>query len=448
MIDLGTVQPGSTIRIPFATFNTAGAAVTMTNFTAADILIYKDGGTTERASTSGFTATTDFDSKTGKQLAVIDLSDNTTADFFAAGSEYLVAIDSVTVDSQTVGTWVARFKIGYREAVHDTTIATISSQTSFTLTAGPADDSALVGCIALIHDAASAVQRAIGVVSAYTGSTKTVMLAADPAVFTMAAKDNISFFVPSNTRFVGGTPQTAKDLGAINVTNLNTLSGHDPGGTLASTTNITAAAGCAVSSIGANAITATSIAADAITDAKVASDVTIASVTGAVGSVTGAVGSVTGNVGGSVASVVGLTPSNLDATISSRASAANLAIVAGYVDTEITTLQASVDDLPTNSELATALGTADDVVLAAIAALTIPTAAQNAAALMDLSNGVETGLTPRQAMRLMVAAAAGKLSGAATTTIVIRNAVADSKDRITATVDTNGNRSAITLDLT
>lgn len=57
--------------------------------------------------------------------------------------------------------------------------------------------------------------------------------------------------------------------------------------TLASTTNITAAAGCAVSSIGANVITATAINADAITDAKVAADVTIASVTGAVGSVTG-----------------------------------------------------------------------------------------------------------------------------------------------------------------
>lgn len=50
----------------------------------------------------------------------------------------------------------------------------------------------------------------------------------------------------------------------------------------------------------AGAINAAAIAADAITDAKVASDVTIASVTGAVGSVTGNVG---GNVVGSVASV-------------------------------------------------------------------------------------------------------------------------------------------------
>ncbi len=72
--------------------------------------------------------------------------------------------------------------------------------------------------------------------------------------------------------------------------------------------NITAASGIQevkVASIAANAITATSIASDAITDAKVAADVTIASVTGAVGSVTGAVGSVTGNVGGNVAGSVG-----------------------------------------------------------------------------------------------------------------------------------------------
>lgn len=51
-----------------------------------------------------------------------------------------------------------------------------------------------------------------------------------------------------------------------------------------------------VGAMAANVLTATAIAADAITDAKVASDVTIASVTGAVGSVTGAVGSVTARV--------------------------------------------------------------------------------------------------------------------------------------------------------
>ena len=62
-------------------------------------------------------------------------------------------------------------------------------------------------------------------------------------------------------------------------------------------------------SVGAMAsavLTATAIAADAITDAKVASDVTIASVTGAVGSVSGAVGSVTGLTTSTIAAAVGL----------------------------------------------------------------------------------------------------------------------------------------------
>jgi len=70
-----------------------------------------------------------------------------------------------------------------------------------------------------------------------------------------------------------------------------------------------------------------------------------------------------------------------------------------------------------------------------------------AAAQLDLANGIEVGLTERQAFRLMAAALAGKLSGAATTTITIRNAVADSKDRIVATVDSDGNRSALTVDV-
>lgn len=71
-----------------------------------------------------------------------------------------------------------------------------------------------------------------------------------------------------------------------------------------------------------------------------------------------------------------------------------------------------------------------------------------AATILDYANGIETGLTPRNALRLIAAACAGKLSGAATTSVVMRNAVADSKDRISATVDADGNRTAITTDLT
>lgn len=67
--------------------------------------------------------------------------------------------------------------------------------------------------------------------------------------------------------------------------------------------------------------------------------------------------------------------------------------------------------------------------------------------ILDLSNGVETSITLRQALRLILAASAGKLSGAATTTVTIRN-VGDTVNRITATVDSDGNRTAVTTDTT
>jgi hypothetical protein len=61
---------------------------------------------------------------------------------------------------------------------------------------------------------------------------------------------------------------------------------------------------------------------------------------------------------------------------------------------------------------------------------------------------VESGMSLREALRLVAAATAGKISGASGSTITIRNAVADSKDRIVAEVDVDGNRTSITYDLT
>ncbi len=58
---------------------------------------------------------------------------------------------------------------------------------------------------------------------------------------------------------------------------------------------------------------------------------------------------------------------------------------------------------------------------------------------------VEGSRSLREALRLILAASAGKLSGAGGTTITIRDA-ADTKDRIVATVDANGNRTALVLD--
>lgn len=176
--------------------------------------------------------------------------------------------------------------------------------------------------------------------------------------------------------------------------------------------------------------------------------------------------------------------SDIAASFTSLAS--TLSTIAGYIDTEVaaikaktdnlpsdpadasdvaaavsastSTLSTLIDALPTNAELATALAAADDAVLAAIAALnniaagaamTLTTGERDAiaAALLDLANGVETGITVRKSLRLANAANGGKTAGAATTSFTVRNP-GDSKDRITATVDEDGNRTDVTLDLT
>ena len=98
----------------------------------------------------------------------------------------------------------------------------------------------------------------------------------------------------------------------------------------------------------AGAITASAIASDAITDAKVASDVTIASVTGAVGSVTGNVG---GNVTGSVGSVAtgGISASSFAAGAIDAAAIAANAIGASELATDaVSEIAAGVWDLATS----------------------------------------------------------------------------------------------------
>jgi len=104
------------------------------------------------------------------------------------------------------------------------------------------------------------------------------------------------------------------------------------------------------------------------------------------------------------------------------------------------------------TELATELGRVDATVSSRAAtgdAMTLTTGERDAvaAALLDLANGVETGITTRQALRATLAALAGKVTGMDTNAPVFR-AGDDSKDRITATTDANGNRSAVSLNLT
>ncbi|MGE0456411.1 MAG: hypothetical protein AB7I13_00315 [Vicinamibacterales bacterium] len=114
MLNLGRVAAGSTIRIGFSTAGGDGGRLGFSDgLEAGDVRVYKDGSTTERSSTAGFTVTNTFDSMTGMHLVAIDLSDNTDSGFYAIGSTYLVALypDSETVDSKAPAAWLAQFTI-------------------------------------------------------------------------------------------------------------------------------------------------------------------------------------------------------------------------------------------------------------------------------------------------------------------------------------------------
>lgn len=101
-----------------------------------------------------------------------------------------------------------------------------------------------------------------------------------------------------------------------------------------------------------------------------------------------AISSVAGLNAAGVRSAIGLASANLDTQIASLATAANLAVVAGYVDTEVAAIKAKTDNLP-----ASPAATGD-----------IPTATQNADALLnrDMSAVSDTNArSPLNALRFI-----------------------------------------------
>jgi hypothetical protein len=157
--------------------------------------------------------------------------------------------------------------------------------------------------------------------------------------------------------------------------------------------------------------------------------------------------------GTSIRAAMGLASANLDT---------QLTAIDDYLDTEIAAILADTNELQTDLANGGRLDLLIDAIKAKTDALptdpadqsalealiaALPTATENAAELLDIAAGVETGLTVRQAMRLMAAVLFGKASGMSSTTAVFRD-FGDTKDRITATVDSDGNRTAISRDAT
>lgn len=109
-----------------------------------------------------------------------------------AGATFATATDSLeAIRNRGDSSWVTGGGGSDRLLMVDTTIATLASQTSFTLTAGSTDDDAYNGCTIVVEDVSTSTQKAVGIVDSYTGSTKTITLLEDPGVFTMAATDKV-----------------------------------------------------------------------------------------------------------------------------------------------------------------------------------------------------------------------------------------------------------------
>ena len=121
-LGLGTASsPGDTLYIPLAFYNDSGASISIGNtLVAGDIEVFKNGSVAQRATDSGYAVlgdTGNFDNRIGfKGISISLYNTADDASFYAVGSTYWVAIDSVTVDARTVRFFPAVFEIGENRA--------------------------------------------------------------------------------------------------------------------------------------------------------------------------------------------------------------------------------------------------------------------------------------------------------------------------------------------
>jgi len=196
------------------------------------------------------------------------------------------------------------------------------------------------------------------------------------------------------------------------------------------------------------------LAADAISAAKIAADVTTELQSG---------------LATATAALILATPANkLTTDASGRVEVSGTKTTldalndAPDVSADVGSIKGTTDKLDTALELdgavyrltADALEQAQAAATAALNAYDPPTATEltnglaalNDITVADIIAGISEGTLDLQEMlRIILAAVAGKASGGGTATIKFRDQ-ADTLDRITATVDANGNRTAVTVD--
>jgi hypothetical protein len=451
---LGDFTPGKTIRGRFNTVRpSTGAPFTLAG--TPTLAVYKDGGTTE--STAGVTLTVDFDARTGMHFYAIDTSADGT--FYSAASDFTVVLTAGTVDSvSAVGLVVGAFSLANRSALRPTT----ADRTLDVSAGGEAGlDWANVGSPTTTLNLSGTTISTSQAIQTVTTATNLTNLPSIPANWLTAAGIAASALNGKGDWNVGKTGYSltaTTGLGNQTANITGNLSGS-VGSVTGAVGSVTGAVGSVtaavtVGTINANVITASALATDAVAEISdgVWDEVLSGHMTaGSTGNALNAAGSagdpwstaLPGAYGaGTAGKIIG---DNLNATVSSRLASASytapldasgvrtaLGVSSPNLDTQLSAIDTVVDSILADT------GT-DGVVVAA--------ASKSGYALSSSgldSITIETGLNMRQATSLIAASAAGKLSGAATTTITIDGAGVNT-DRIVATVDADGNRTAITL---
>lgn len=351
----------------FGSYDSAGASVTLTGLAVTDIEIVKDGSTTQRASDNGYALLDgdgiDFDLVTGIHGFSIDLSDNSDAGFYEVGPWYHVLISSVTIDGQTVSFVAFSFRIlSATRGLAGTALPAAAADAAGGLPvsdAGGLDlDAKLAntneitvarmgaltdwidgGRLDLILDARASQTSVDDVPTVAEFEARTIVAANyfDPSSDTVRLADGVAH---------GGSTATLQ-LGANSTT--PPLLIQNAGGDAAQFT-----------STGGNGDGA-QYTGHGLGAGLRAVEGSLSSGADFAGDRTGqTIGSITGNLDGSV------TGSVASASALGAQAQTDIRTATGLATANLDT---QLGDLPTNSELSTALAAADDAVLAAIAAL-------------------------------------------------------------------------------
>lgn len=325
MINFGAVPIGAVLPIFFDSFaGSTGASITLTGLATTDIEVYKGTSMTQRSSDAGYalmdTDGIDLDGVTGIHGFSIDTGDNTDAGFYTSGSFYTVVVSAVTIDTQTVNFVAATFRCVTAEGVAGQpkvdaaafggTAGTFSGgrpEVNTTHAAGTAWGSGAITAGSIAADAITAAKIADGAIDATTFAAGAINAA---AIATGA--------IDADALAADAAAEIADAVWDEDAT------AHQTQGTF----------GQAVGDPGADTDTIWALVNTNL-NATVSSRLASASYTAPLD----AAGTRT---------AVGLASANLDTQIGTLATAANLATVAGYLDTEIAAILADTNELQTD----------------------------------------------------------------------------------------------------